>query len=142
MGGLYKFENKRVVCTILLTLRGSIYFILLTLFFFCIFFFGKLLHLFSVLMFSELSHFCLIWQVPPFLVRKVFTQIFSFINVQLFNRLVCSSLIISHFRGCFLFCKLVLIFIVSHALFATVFFLDGSAAHLVMENMSKLVWLN
>lgn len=25
-------------------------------------------------------------QVPPFLVRKVFTQIFSFINVQLFNR--------------------------------------------------------
>ncbi|CAL5328686.1 unnamed protein product [Camellia sinensis] len=24
--------------------------------------------------------------VPPFLVHKVFTQIFSFINVQLFNR--------------------------------------------------------
>ncbi|TKY45470.1 Myosin-11 protein [Spatholobus suberectus] len=28
------------------------------------------------------------WQVPPFLVRKVFTQIFSFINVQLFNSLL------------------------------------------------------
>ncbi|EFH50257.1 predicted protein [Arabidopsis lyrata subsp. lyrata] len=27
---------------------------------------------------------------PPFLVRKVFTQIFSFINVQLFNRHCCS----------------------------------------------------
>lgn len=27
-------------------------------------------------------------QVPPFLVRKIFTQIFSFINVQLFNRSV------------------------------------------------------
>ncbi|RRT85224.1 hypothetical protein BHE74_00009618 [Ensete ventricosum] len=26
--------------------------------------------------------------VPPFLVRKVFTQIFSFINVQLFNSLL------------------------------------------------------
>ncbi|KAH9699062.1 Myosin-11 [Citrus sinensis] len=29
--------------------------------------------------------------VPPFLVRKVFTQIFSFINVQLFNRRECCS---------------------------------------------------
>ncbi|KAI7982044.1 Myosin-11 [Camellia lanceoleosa] len=28
------------------------------------------------------------FQVPPFLVRKVFTQIFSFINVQLFNNLL------------------------------------------------------
>jgi myosin-5 len=26
------------------------------------------------------------WQVPSFLISKVFTQIFSFINVQLFNR--------------------------------------------------------
>lgn len=34
------------------------------------------------------SHSVSFWQVPPFLVRKVFTQIFSFINVQLFNRLV------------------------------------------------------
>ena len=28
----------------------------------------------------------LVIQVPPFLVHKIFTQIFSFINVQLFNR--------------------------------------------------------
>lgn len=27
-------------------------------------------------------------QVPPFLVRKLFTQIFSFVNVQLFNSLL------------------------------------------------------
>lgn len=45
-------------------------------------------------------------QVPPFLVRKVFTQIFSFINVQLFNRLVCSALLISRFKGRLLFCRL------------------------------------
>ncbi|MFS8001222.1 hypothetical protein Hanom_Chr13g01187741 [Helianthus anomalus] len=29
--------------------------------------------------------------VPPFLVRKIFTQIFSFINVQLFNMYTLSS---------------------------------------------------
>ncbi|KAF5822353.1 putative Dilute domain-containing protein [Helianthus annuus] len=29
-----------------------------------------------------------ITQVPPFLVQKIFTQIFSFINVQLFNSLL------------------------------------------------------
>lgn len=34
---------------------------------------------------SSLLHF-LSLQVPAFLVRKVFTQIFSFMNVQLFNR--------------------------------------------------------
>ncbi|KAF3507785.1 hypothetical protein F2Q69_00000868 [Brassica cretica] len=37
---------------------------------------------------------------PPFLVRKVFTQIFSFINVQLFNRhvsVVTSPFVFSHF---------------------------------------------
>ncbi|RHN49426.1 putative Dilute domain-containing protein [Medicago truncatula] len=34
------------------------------------------------------SHSVSFWQVPPFLVRKVFTQIFSFINVQLFNSLL------------------------------------------------------
>lgn len=33
-----------------------------------------------------LSYIMSFTQVPPFLVRKVFTQIFSFINVQLFNR--------------------------------------------------------
>lgn len=32
----------------------------------------------------------LVLQVPAFLVRKVFTQIFSFINVQLFNRYIGS----------------------------------------------------
>ena len=37
------------------------------------------------------------WQVPPYLVRKVFTQIFSFINVQLFNRLVFSTSVVSGF---------------------------------------------
>ncbi|TVU11936.1 hypothetical protein EJB05_45547 [Eragrostis curvula] len=35
---------------------------------------------------SPLLGLCI--QVPPFLVRKVFTQIFSFINVQLFNSLL------------------------------------------------------
>lgn len=46
-------------------------------------------------MFVQLNPFSAsFWQVPPFLVRKVFTQIFSFINVQLFNRLFFSTSVV------------------------------------------------
>lgn len=41
------------------------------------------------------------FQVPPFLVRKVFTQIFSFINVQLFNRFALSV----HVCACVCLCE-------------------------------------
>lgn len=40
----------------------------------------------SCVMYWQLTFLTCWMQVPPFLVRKLFTQIFSFINVQLFNR--------------------------------------------------------
>lgn len=56
-------------------------------------------------------------QVPPVLAQKVFTQIFSYINVQLFNRWTYISSFVSCMPGnlrstwvheCFLFCSLLL----------------------------------
>ncbi|KAF8394311.1 hypothetical protein HHK36_020518 [Tetracentron sinense] len=56
-----------------------------------LFFFFRLILNFFETIFITMYFLPTYFQVPPFLVCKVFTQIFSFINVQLFNRLLLSS---------------------------------------------------
>lgn len=80
------------------------------------------------------------FQVPPFLVRKVFTQVFSFINVQLFNRSVVKG--ISYYSYSFkiqLYNKPYFLYL---CLRAVAFCWEENAVHLATVNMSKLAWRN
>ena len=54
-------------------------------YYYCCYYYYIFTFLFIILVYYH-SLLLMIVQVPSFLIRKVFTQIFSFINVQLFNR--------------------------------------------------------